>query len=143
MLEDLNQTGSDEIKFSNSTSSRKLAASLPELKNMEYTKHQYMSKIFQCLRKKLGIPATDDATFSMEPYKTNVLMWGMFFGTSSMNAAIHFGPNCVSKLETYKNTKFEGIESVFNITQKFGREHSECEMLGVFITFMGVIGIGQ
>ena len=34
-----NQTESDEIKYRNSTSSRKLAASSPELKNMEYTNH--------------------------------------------------------------------------------------------------------
>ena len=33
-----------------STSLRKLGASSPELKNMEYTNHQCMSKIFQFLR---------------------------------------------------------------------------------------------
>ena len=46
MLEDQNQTESDERRCSNSTSSRKFAASSPELTNMEYTNHQYMSKIF-------------------------------------------------------------------------------------------------
>ena len=44
---DQNHTESDERKYSNSKSSRKFAASAPELKNMEYTNHQYMSKIFQ------------------------------------------------------------------------------------------------
>ena len=48
--EDQNQTESDERKYSDSTSSRKLGASSPELKNMEYTNHQSMSKIFQFLR---------------------------------------------------------------------------------------------
>ena len=38
--------------------------------------------------------------------------------TSSMKADIHLGPNYVSKSETYKNTKFEEIKSLFNITQK-------------------------
>ena len=116
VLEDQNQTESDERKYSNSTSSRNLVAPSPELKkkNMEFMKHQYMSKIFQCLPKKLGMSATH-ATFSMEAYKTSVLIWGMFM-TSSMKAAIHFGPNYVSNSEIYKNTKFEDIDSVFNIT---------------------------
>ena len=68
MLEDQNQTESDKRKYSDSKSSRKLAAQSPELKNMEYTNHQLMSKIFQCFRKKLGMSATD-STFSMEAYK--------------------------------------------------------------------------
>ena len=70
-----------------------------------------------------------DATFTVEAYKTNVLIWRMFM-TSSMKAAIHLGPNHVSNSEIYKNTKFEDIESVFNITQKLVREHSE-EILNV------------
>ena len=49
---------------------------------------------------------------------------------SSMKAGIHFVPNYVSNSEIYKNTKFEDIESVFNIAQKLVREHSE-EILNV------------
>ena len=45
--------------------------------------------------------------------------------TSSMKAAIHLGPDFLSKLEIYKNTKFEDIESLFNITRKLEMEHSE------------------
>ena len=123
-----NQTESDERKNSNSTSSRNLAASSPELKNMEYTHHQCMSKIFQFLRKKLGMSGTK-ATFSMEAYKTNVLTLGVFM-SSSMKAAIHLGPNYVSNSEIYKNTKFEEIENLFNIAQKLVMEHSE-EILSV------------
>ena len=74
VLEDQNRTESDEIKYSNSKSLRKLAASSPELKKMEYTNHHCMSKIFQCLRKKLGMSAIN-ATFSMDAYKANVLKW--------------------------------------------------------------------
>ena len=73
MLENQNQTESDERKYSDSTISRKLAASSPELKNMEYTDHHYMSNIFQFLRKKLGMSATY-ATFTIEADKTNVLI---------------------------------------------------------------------
>ena len=61
--------------------------------------------------------------------ETSVLIWRMFM-TSSMKAAIHVGPNYVSNSEIYKNTKFEDIESVFNITEKLVKEHSE-EILNV------------
>ena len=64
------------------------------------------------------------ATLSMKAYKTNVLVWRMLM-TSSMKAAIHLGPNYVSSSEIYKNTAFEDVESVFNITQKLVMEHSE------------------
>ena len=65
-----------------------------------------------------------NATFSMDAYKTNVFIWGLFL-TSSMIAAIHLWPNYVSNSEIYKNTKFENIENVFNITQNLIQEHSE------------------
>ena len=52
--EDQNQTESDERKYSNSNGTRKLAASSPELKNMEYTNHQYMSNKFQCFAEEVG-----------------------------------------------------------------------------------------
>ena len=52
-----------------------------------------------------------------------------------------------SNSEICKNTKLEGTESVFNITQKLVMEHSEeiseCEMPGIFITFLGEIGMSQ
>ena len=46
MREDQLQTHSDERKHSNSDSTRRLVASTPKLRNMEYTNRQYMSKIF-------------------------------------------------------------------------------------------------
>ena len=50
------QTHRDEREYSNSNCTRRpvLGASTPELRNMEYMNHQYMCKIFLCLRKKLG-----------------------------------------------------------------------------------------
>ena len=50
--------------------------------------------------------------------------------TSPRKAAIHLGPNYVSKSETYKNTKCEEMNSLFNITLKLVVEHSE-EILNV------------
>ena len=78
---------------------------------------------FSVSAKRLGMSASD-GTFSMQAYKTNVLILGMFM-SSSMQAAIHLGPNYLANSEIYKNTKFEEIESVFNITRKLVREHSE------------------
>ena len=42
-------------------------------------------------RRNVGMSASG-ATFSIQAYKTNVLIWRMFV-TSSMKAAIHLGPN--------------------------------------------------
>ena len=44
--------------------------------------------------------------------------------------AIHLGRNYLANLEVYKNTNFEEIQSLFNITQKMILEHSE-EILNV------------
>ena len=90
---------------------------------MEYTNHRYMGQIFQHLEKKFGM-STINATFSMDSYKTNVLTWRLFLA-SSMKAAIHLGSDFLTNSEIYKNTKFEKNWSVFNITEKLIKEHSE------------------
>ena len=110
-------------------------ASKPEYQNMRYTNHQYMTKKKkpplpppQFLQKKSGMSASD-ATFSMQAFKINVLIWGMFM-SSSMEAAIHLGPNYLTNSEIYNKTKFEQIGCVFNIAEKLVMEHSE-EILNV------------
>ena len=57
-------------------------------------------RIFQCSQKKLG-QSSIGATFSIEPYKTNVMICGLFM-TSSMKAAIHLGPDFQQNSEIYK-----------------------------------------
>ena len=42
-----------------------------------------------------------------------------------MKAAIHLGLNYLANLKVYKNTNFEEIQSLFNITQKLILEHPE------------------
>ena len=42
-----------------------------------------------------------------------------------MKAASHLGPFFGANLEVYKNTNFEEIHSLFNITQNLILEHSE------------------
>ena len=45
--------------------------------------------------------------------------------SSSMKAAIHLRANYVANVVLYKNTNFEEIQSLFNITQKLILEYSE------------------
>ena len=54
----------DEIEHSHSNSTRNpvLGASTQELRNMKYTNHQYMTKVFQFLQRKLGT-TTSSSTF--------------------------------------------------------------------------------
>ena len=68
------------------------------LKNMKYTNHQYLTKVFHFLRKKLG-SAAGYSTFAPEAFKTNVLICWMFI-ISSMKAN-HLGPNYLANLEVY------------------------------------------
>ena len=49
---------------------------------------------------------------------------------TSMKAALHFGKGFATNSEIHVNTKFENIESVFDITQKLIQEQSE-EILNV------------
>ena len=75
------------------TSTRKLVRTVTprtEFQNMKYTNHQYMTKVFRFMQKKLGITA-GYSTFALEALKTSVLIWGMFM-SSSMKAASHLGP---------------------------------------------------
>ena len=88
-----------------------------------------MDKIFPCLEKKKLRMSAINATFTVDAYKTNELIWRMFLA-SLMKAAIHLVPDFLMSSEIYKNTKFEKIASVFNITRKLIKEHSE-EILNV------------
>ena len=94
----------DEKALSFSNSTRRLAASTPELRSIEHT---------------------NDATFSMQSLQKQMYSYGKCSMSSSMKADIHLGPNSKSNLEIYKNTKFEEIEYCFNISQKLVMEHSE------------------
>ena len=69
-----------------------------------------------------------NSTFSMEAYKTNVLIWGMLM-TSSMKAAIHLGPNFNWKSEICKNTS-RILRVCSTSLKRLLREHSE-EILNV------------
>ena len=52
----------------------------------------------------------------------HVFIWGLFVSTT-MEAAIHLGPNYVEILELYRNTDFEQLQNLFDITQKLTLDH--------------------
>ena len=82
----------DREESSNSTSIRKLKRAVTprtEFQNMKYTNHQYMTKVFQFMQKKL-VSTAGNSTFALEALRTSVLKWGMFM-SSSMKAASHLG----------------------------------------------------
>ena len=70
---------------------------------MKFTNHQNMTNIFHFQENKLGI-TPGCSTLSMEALKTNVLIWRMFM-SSSMQAAIHLGPNYLANLEVYNELR--------------------------------------
>ena len=94
-----------------------------EFCNVKIAGSQHMSKVFHNLQKKLRA-AKELPKFTMEAYKTNVLVWGLFV-SSSMKAAIHLGPSNTDNLEVHKNAKFEEIQNLFDITQKLVSENQE------------------
>ena len=81
----------------------------------------------------------------MDSHKTNVLTWGLFWA-SPMTAAIHLGPDSLTKSETTRtqNSRKFGVCSKLlgSWTGTFWRI-SECGMPGIFITIMNEINIGQ
>ena len=82
-----------------------------EFHNMRISSRQYLTKVFQCLQKKLAI-TTGYSTFATEAIKTNVLIWRSFM-SPSIKAAIHLGPNYLENLEVNKSTNFDEIQSSF------------------------------
>ena len=95
-----------------------------EFHNVQISDYRYFEKVFQNLRKKLNI-AEDAPVIGIEALKTNVLIW-VFFMSTTMNAAVHLGPNYADILEVYRNTNFEE----FDVTQKLILNH-QTEILNV------------
>ena len=99
----------DREESSNSTRTRKLVRAVTprtEFQKNEVHKpsiHEEGLPFF--LQKKLGITARY-STFALEASKVIVLIWRMFM-SSSMEAAIHLGPNYLANVEVHKNTNFE------------------------------------
>ena len=65
----------------------------------------------------------------IEALKTNVLTWGLFMSTT-MKAAIHHRSNFVENLEVHRNTNFEELQNLCDITRKLILDH-QAEILNV------------
>ena len=51
----------------------------------------------------------------MDPEKMHISIWTLFVA-SSMKVALHMDPSYAKNLEVFKNSEFENIESLLNIT---------------------------
>ena len=54
----------------------------------------------------------------------HISIWTLFMA-SSMKAALHMDPNYAKNLEIFKNSEFENIESLFNVTKMMIAGNSE------------------
>ena len=66
-----------------------------EFRNMQIANHQHVTKVFKCLQLKLN---TKEDMMSMKVWDTDVLIWELFM-TTTMKAAMHFGPDCAENWE--------------------------------------------
>ena len=84
-------------------------------------------------------------TSGIQARKTNIMIWRMFM-SASMKAAIHMGPDCTEILYVWKNTIFEELQNLFDITQKMVHKQGEilkCENGWMCISFMDQILAGS
>ena len=60
----------------------------------------------------------------MRDMHTNVLIWELIVSTTK-KASVHLGPNYSENLEVCRNTNFEELKTLFDITQEvdLGPEH--------------------
>ena len=108
----------------NSSCTKKLDASSPTMELMRFSNNQFLTTILQCSQKELR-RSPIGATFLIESYETNGMVWKLFTA-SPMKAAIHLGLEFQRRIwKIYRNTRFENIQNVFNVTQKLIEEHSE------------------
>ena len=84
---------------------------------------EYMQKVFQNVKDRLrhneGV-----SEISMDSEKVHISIWTLFMA-SSTQAALHMDPNYAKNLEIFKNSEFENIESLFNVTNMMIGGNSE------------------
>ena len=75
---------------------------------------EILRKSSRMFRQKLNRPEDGQQVLDQ---KVNVWMWRLFV-SATMKAAIHFGENYKDNLFTHRNTDFEALKTLFDITQK-------------------------
>ena len=85
------------------------------------------------------------STFSMEAFRSSVLIWRMFI-ISTLKASI-FGAEFQVTFGNFQEHKirryWECVQYYSKVAERTFWRNSECEVLGVFIIFLGDIGISQ
>ena len=83
--------------------------------NVQISDYRYVEKVFENLRQKLR-------SFSLDA-KTNVLIWGLFMSTT-MKSSVHLGLQYQENLVAYRNTNFEELKTLCDITLRLIVEQS-------------------
>ena len=85
--------------------------------NTQISDYRYVEKVFENLRQKLRLSSyTHDA-------KTDVLIWGLFTSTT-MKSSVHLGLQYQENLVAHRNTNFEELKTLFEITPRLIVEQS-------------------
>ena len=85
--------------------------------NMQISDSLYVDKVFENLRQKLRL-----SSFSLDA-KTNVLIWGLLVPATT-KSSVYLGLQYQENLVAYKNTNFEELKTLFDITQRLIVEQS-------------------
>ena len=85
--------------------------------NMQISDKLYVEKVFDNLRQKLRL-----SSYTLDA-KTNVLLWRPFMPTT-MKSSVHLGLQYQENLTAYRNTDFEELKTLFDITQRLIVEQS-------------------
>ena len=80
--------------------------------NLQVSDFRYIEKVLTNFRQKLNRREGDQ----MLDQRVNVLIWRLL--STTMKAAIHLGENYNQHLEGYRNTNFDALKTLFDITQK-------------------------
>ena len=88
--------------------------------NVHISDQRYLEKVFTNLRQKFNL-AEEAPVLDL---KTNVLIWGLCMSTT-MKAAVHVGPNYTENLEIRKNTNFEELKNLFDVTWRLVLDRQE------------------
>ena len=83
---------------------------------MHISNFRVLGESLQEPKEKVNV-AEDAPPLGIQAHKTNILARRLFM-SASMKAAIHVGSDFTEILEVYKNTNFEELQNLFDITQK-------------------------
>ena len=74
---------------------------------MQISSYRHVEKVFKNFRQKLNL--SEDA-------QVLDLIWGLFMSTTT-KVSVQLGPNYNQKFAGYRNTNFEDLKNLFNVTQ--------------------------